>query len=96
VFDNRRILFARNVKEFLGFSAVSASRLGDLSRRPRAGPLHRSIGEGSVFRVEHRVAAAMAQIDGIGRNSAFCMRATFMACAGMLLSLTAAYGLRKR
>jgi hypothetical protein len=32
--------------------------------------------EGSVFRVEHRVAGAMAQIDGIGRNSAFCMRAT--------------------
>jgi len=41
-------------------SAVSATRLGDLSRRRRGGPPHRSIDEGSVFRVEHRVAGAMA------------------------------------
>jgi hypothetical protein len=40
--------------------AVSATRLGDLSRRRRGGPPHRSIDEGSVFRVEHRVAGAMA------------------------------------
>ena len=41
-------------------SAVSATRLGDLSRRRRGGPPHRSIDQGNVFRVEHRVAGAMA------------------------------------
>jgi hypothetical protein len=43
-----------------GNSAVSATRLGDVSRRRRGGPPHRSIDEGSIFRVEHRVAGAMA------------------------------------
>src|SRR5215470_10848217 len=32
-------------------SAVSATRLGDLSRRHRGGPPHRSIDEGSGFRI---------------------------------------------